>query len=298
LENSVRGEAPVVPNGGASESLAAFSADVEDYFQAEALRSFCPRSKWDTFDDRTASNTDRLLGILEAQGTKGTFFILGWTAERHPDLVRRIANAGHEIGSHGFAHELIYNQDSETFRQDIRRARKLLQDLSGQGVIGYRAPSYTIMTRTLWALPILAEEGYRYDSSVFPIARRRYGMPGAERWPHLLRGGDGDGIVEFPLPTVRLGPLNFPATGGAYLRLLPVSFQKRAIERMLNARRPFVLTIHPWELDPKQPRFPVKLRTRWTHYHNLDKAEERLNELLSLARFRPQLEVLGTLGLV
>jgi polysaccharide deacetylase family protein (PEP-CTERM system associated) len=282
----------------AAKSLAAFSVDVEDYFQVEALRSFCPRAKWESFEDRTVPNTERLLAILEAQSARGTFFVLGWTAQRHPDLVRRIAAAGHEVASHGFDHELIYNQSAKAFRQDIRQTRQLLQDLSGQEVIGYRAPSYTIMTRTMWALPILAEEGYRYDSSIFPIARRRYGMPRADRRPHRILFDDECGIVEFPLPTIRLGPLNFPATGGAYLRLLPLSLQQWSVKRMLKARLPFVLTIHPWELDPEQPVFPVGMRTRWTHYHNLDRSQTRLRSLLSLAGFQPQIEVLKGLGLL
>ena len=280
-----------------AESLAAFSADVEDYYQAEALRSFCPRERWDDFEDRTARNTEKLLEILDAHAARGTFFVLGWTAERHPDLVRRISSRGHEIGSHGYAHELIYRQSPETFRRDVRRARKLLQDLSGQEVAGYRAPSYTIMKRTLWALDVLADEGHRYDSSIFPIARRRYGMPEAPRLPHRIALPAGRSIVEFPLPTLRLGPVNFPATGGAYLRLLPLGMQRRAVGRMLATGTPFILTIHPWELDPGQPRFPVKLRTRWTHYHNLDRTEGRLSSLLALGRYRPISEVVSDIGL-
>jgi polysaccharide deacetylase family protein (PEP-CTERM system associated) len=282
----------------AGGSLAAFSVDVEDYFQVEALRPFCPRGKWDSFEDRTEQSTDRVLGILDAHGAKGTFFILGWSARKHPDLVRRIAAAGHEVASHGSDHELIYNQDPEVFRQDVRRARALLQDLSGQEVIGYRAPSYTIMVRTLWALSILVEEGHRYDSSIFPIARRRYGMPRASRWPHRIPIDGQRSIAEFPLPTIRVGPLNLPATGGAYLRLLPLSLQRRALGRLLAERQPFVLSVHPWELDPDQPRFAVGIRTRWTHYHNLGRAERRLNDLLSLGGYRPIAQVLSDLGLV
>ncbi len=282
----------------AESSLAAFSADVEDYFQVEALRPFCPHEQWDSFEDRTERNTNRVLELLAAHSAKGTFFILGWTAQRHPDLVRRIAAAGHEIASHGSEHALVYTQRPEAFRQDVRQARALLQDLSGQEVIGYRAPSYTIMNRTLWALPILVEEGYRYDSSIFPIARRRYGMPRANRWPHRIRIDEERGIAEFPLPIVKLGPINFPATGGAYLRLLPFGLQRRAVQSLISAGKPFVLTIHPWELDPAQPRFPVGMRTRWTHYHNLARAEVRLGRLLGLGRYRPIVQVLADLALV
>ena len=288
------------PPQGASgaASLAAFSVDVEDYFQVEALRRFCPRERWESFEDRTEASTDRLLEMLARLEARGTFFVLGWVAARHPSLVQRIAAAGHEIASHGFDHELVYHQTPAAFRDDVRRARALLQDLSGQEVIGYRAPSYTIVARTQWALPILVQEGYRYDSSIFPIPRRRYGMPGCPRWPHRRAAGPELLIAEFPLPTVRLGPVNAPATGGAYLRLLPYSFQAWAVRRILRQNRPFVLTIHPWELDSRQPRFPVGARTRWTHYHNLERAGVRLEGLLKLSTYRPISEILRKLDLL
>ncbi len=286
------------PAHPAPPSLAAFSVDVEDYFQVEALRHLCPREAWDTFEDRTVVNTQRILDLLAQLGARGTFYILGCVAKKHPALVKTVRDAGHEIASHGFGHELIYNQTAAGFREDVRSARMLLQDLSGQAVIGYRAPSYTIVRRTLWALPILVEEGYRYDSSVFPILRRRYGMPRARRWPHRIELGASGSIAEFPLPTVRLGPVNLPATGGAYLRLLPETFQRRAIAGMLRRAQPFVVSVHPWELDTGQPRLPVGRRTRWTHYHNLYLTERRLRVLLSQADYRPQCAVLESLGLL
>jgi polysaccharide deacetylase family protein (PEP-CTERM system associated) len=278
--------------------LAAFSADVEDYFQVESLRGFCPRERWTEFEDRTVASTRRVLDVLDRMNVRGTFFVLGWTAERHPDLVAEIAAAGHEIASHGYDHELIYNQSPRAFREDVRRARSLLRRLSGQEVLGYRAPSYTIVARTRWALPILVEEGHRYDSSVFPILRRRYGIPGAPRAPHRVSLEDGGSIAEYPLPTVRLGAVNVPATGGAYLRLLPLGFQTWALRHLLRARQPFVVNVHPWELDPEQPRFPTSARTQITHYHNLHRTEARLCKLLSLARFRRQDEVLRDLNLL
>ncbi|MFB3908277.1 MAG: XrtA system polysaccharide deacetylase [Candidatus Eisenbacteria bacterium] len=278
--------------------MAAFSVDLEDYYQVEALRPFCPRELWESFPDRIEASTSLVLDILDRHGVKGTFFVLGWTAKRHARLVRRIAAAGHEIASHGFDHELIYRQDADGFRDDIRDARKLLQDLSGQPVIGYRAPSYTIMARTLWALPILLEEGFRYDSSVYPIARRRYGMPGAKRWPHRIDLGLSGSIAEFPLSTIRVGPVNLPATGGAYLRLLPLAWQGWAVRRLIDDGKPVQLSIHPWELDPGQPRFPVPPRTRWTHYHNLDRSPARLSKLLALSGFGPVGRVLSYLRLL
>jgi polysaccharide deacetylase family protein (PEP-CTERM system associated) len=284
--------------GSAPSRLAAFSTDVEDYYQAEALRPFFPRATWDGLADRTEANVERILTILAEHRVRGTFFVLGWTAERHPGLVRRIAAEGHEVASHGYDHELIYRQSVEAFRADVRRARALLQDLSGQEVYGYRAPSYTIVHRTRWALAVLAEEGHRYDSSVFPIRRRKYGIPDAPREPYRIDDAGSRGLIEFPLPAVRFGPLNVPATGGAYLRLLPMAFQAWAVRRLLGEGKAVVLNVHPWELDPDQPRLPVGPRTRWTHYHNLDRAEGRLRTLLALAPFRSQGDVLGELGLL
>ena len=285
-------------DGNANGPLAAFSVDVEDYFQVEALKEYCPRSRWEACEDRTVANTERLLLLLERHRSRGTFFVLGWTAKRHPELVKRISEAGHEIASHGYHHELVYNQTPDEFRQDVGDARRLLQDLSGQAVLGYRAPSYTVVHRTQWALPILAEQGHSYDSSIFPIKRMRYGMPNAPRWPYRIELGDGRTLAEFPLPTVRLGGINVPATGGAYLRLLPFPLQTWAVARMIRSHRPFVLTIHPWELDPGQPQFPVPPFTRWTHYHNLGVAQTRLEAFLAKTPFRPQAEILSDLKLL
>jgi polysaccharide deacetylase family protein (PEP-CTERM system associated) len=279
-------------------SLAALSVDLEDYFQVESLREFCPRDRWHTFEDRTEANTHRVLDVLDAHDARATFFVLGWSAERHPSLVREITQRGHEIASHGYAHELVTRQNPEEFRADVKRARALLQDLSGQPVVGYRAPSYTIVSSTRWALDILAQEGHLYDSSIFPIKRLRYGIPGAPRWPHQVELAEGRSLVEYPLPTVKVGWINIPATGGAYLRLLPMSFQSWAIKDLIGRQRPFVVNVHPWELDPGQPRFQVGARTRWTHYHNLKHAKNRLSAFLSLTKFRCQLDILRDLGLL
>lgn len=289
---------PVTMKPAPRRPLAAFSTDIEDYFQAEVLRHFCPRDRWATFEDRCPANTEKVLALLERHDATGTFYILGWMADRHPELVRRIAAAGHEVASHGWNHELIYRQTPDEFRDDVRRSRRLLQDLSGQPVEGYRAPSYTIVTRTRWALDILAEEGYTYDSSVFPIRRRRYGIPGAPREPHRDRLEGGGSIVEFPLPTVRIGPVNLPATGGAYVRLFPLAFQTWAVRSLLDSGGAVALNIHPWELDPGQPRFPVRWTTRLTHYTHLEETEARLDALLRLAPFRTQREILKELGLL
>jgi len=279
-------------------SLAALSVDVEDYFQVESLRRFCPRDRWPEFEDRTEASTHRVLDVLDAHQARATFFVLGWSAERHPGLVRQITQRGHEIASHGYAHELVTRQTPVEFRADVQRAKRLLEDLCGQPVVGYRAPSYTIVSSTRWALDILAQEGYLYDSSIFPIKRLRYGIPGAPRWPHQIDLGKGRTLVEYPLPTVKLGWINAPATGGAYLRLLPMSFQTRALKGLIKTRRPFVVNVHPWELDPEQPRFPVGARTKWTHYHNLNLTKNRLSAFLSLTKFRCQLDILRDLGFI
>jgi polysaccharide deacetylase family protein (PEP-CTERM system associated) len=276
--------------------LAAFSVDVEDYFQAEALRPFCPRPRWADFEDRTETNTCRLLEMLDRRGIKGTFFVLGWTARRHPGLVKRIAGAGHEVASHGENHELIYQQTPDDFRRDVKDSRALLQDLAGQDILGYRAPSYSIVERTRWALTVLAEEGYRYDSSIFPIKRKKYGIPSAPRRPHVIETPNGGSLVEFPMPTVRLWAFNLPATGGAYLRLLPWTFQEWAFKSLLATGLPVVVNVHPWETDPLQPRFPLRWPWSWTHYHNLECTESRLDRLFGLASFQSQVEVLKSLG--
>ncbi len=279
-------------------SRAALSVDVEDYFQVEVMRELCPRSAWDRFEDRTVANTERLLRIAAERGARATFFVLGWCAERHPDLVRRIASEGHEIASHGYDHELIYNQTPDEFREDVRRAKRLLEDLAGREVVGYRAPSYTIVERTRWALPILVEEGYRYDSSIFPIRRRRYGWPDAPSLPHRIQVADGRFIAEFPMPTLRVGPIRLPTTGGAYLRLLPFSFQKWWVRDAVKRARPFVMNIHPWEIDPGQPRLPVGRRIRVTHYHGQAHAARRLSALLALGAYRSVADVLQAMGLM
>jgi len=274
--------------------LGVITVDVEDYFQAEALRAHCPRNRWDSLEDRTEANTDRLLDLLEGKGIRGTFFVLGWSADRHPELVRRIADRGHEVASHGYDHELIYRQEPQVFRADVDRARKLLQDLSGQPVLGYRAPSYTVVSRTRWALDILAETGHVYDSSIFPIRRQKYGIPDAPRAPH--RVGKGDALIEFPLPAVRVGGVNLPATGGAYTRLFPMMFQRWAVRRLLGEGIPVAVNVHPWELDPGQPRMELTPLRRLIHYGNLSRTEARLSSLLDLAQFAPMIEILGELG--
>ena len=264
-----------------------FSVDVEDYFQTEALSRFCPREQWTKCEDRTEGNTEKILDLLEKRGILGTFFVLGWTAERHPQLIKRIADRGHEVASHGYAHELIYRQTPQVFREDIRRAKGILESLTGTAVLGYRAPSYTIMAGTRWALDILQEEGHVYDSSIFPIKRKKYGIPGAPRAPHRITTSSGASLWEFPLPAVGHGKFRLPATGGAYLRLLPLAFQEWAVRKLLSENIPVVFNVHPWELDPAQPKFPVGWGTKLTHYKNLARTRERMERILDLGPAGP-----------
>jgi polysaccharide deacetylase family protein (PEP-CTERM system associated) len=257
--------------------------DVEDYFHVSVFDGLVPRADWSQLESRVCANTERMLEVLD--GTQGTFFVLGWVAERFPSLVRTIARAGHEIASHGFAHRLVYDQTPAAFRDDVRRAKSELEAAAGLEVVGYRAPSYSVTPQSLWALDVLIEEGYRYDASIFPIRHDRYGIPVSPRHPYLLERIAGN-ILEAPASTTRLGPFNLPIAGGGYFRLLPYAWTRWGISR-LNRRekRPAIFYLHPWEIDPGQPRLHAGLLSRLRHYRNLDKTEGRLRQLLSDFRF-------------
>jgi len=263
----------------------AMTIDVEDYFHVSVFEGFLPRTQWNSLESRVCANTTRLLGILDEYRVRGTFFVLGWVAERFPDLVREIAARGHEIASHGYAHRLIYDQTPDAFRDDVRRAKRLLEDISGRSVVGYRAPSYSITPRSLWALDILLEEGYRYDSSIFPIRHDRYGIPVSERHPYTIERPKGR-LVEVPGSTARLGPLNLPIAGGGYFRILPYRWTKWGISRVNRLeRRPVVFYLHPWEIDPEQPRLHAGRLGAFRHYRNLHDTEGRLRRLLADFQF-------------
>jgi polysaccharide deacetylase family protein (PEP-CTERM system associated) len=243
----------------------AMTIDVEDYFHVSVFDGVIPRHQWESLESRVCANTDRLLAIFDEHRVHGTFFVLGWVAERYPDLVRRIAEAGHEVASHGYAHRLVYDQTPATFRNDVRRAKALLEAASGRPVLGYRAPSYSITPRSLWALDILIEEGYRYDSSIFPIRHDRYGIPLSPRHAYLLERPLG-GLVEAPASTTRLGPTNLPIAGGGYFRILPYGWTRWGISRVNRLEnRPAIFYLHPWEIDPDQPRLRAGLLSRFRH---------------------------------
>jgi len=258
----------------------AMTIDVEDYFHVSVFDGVIPRSDWVRLESRVCANTSRLLDIFAEHGVRGTFFVLGWVAERDPELVRRIAAAGHEIASHGYGHRLVYDQTPSAFRDDVARAKGLLEDASGSRVEGYRAPSYSIVPRSLWALDILIETGYTYDSSIFPIRHDRYGIPVSGRHAYLIERPAGR-LVEAPASTTRVGGINLPIAGGGYFRLLPYGWTRWGLAR-LNATeaRPGIFYLHPWEIDPAQPRLSCGLLSRVRHYRNLDQTESRLRQLL------------------
>lgn len=276
--------------------LNAMTIDVEDYFQVSAFEGRAPRHTWDAFESRVCANTERLLSIFEDVGVTATFFVLGWVAERHPSLVRRIVGGGHEVASHGYAHRLVYDLTREAFRDDVRRSKALLESASGTRVYGYRAPSYSVTPRSLWALDILIEEGFGYDSSIFPIHHDRYGIPVSPREPYVLER-DGGSLIEAPGSAIRIGPVNLPVGGGGYFRLLPYGWTRWGIRRM-NVRegRPAIFYLHPWEIDPDQPRLGAGGLAQLRHYRNLDQTEGRLRRLLADFTFGPMREVLAPLG--
>jgi len=272
----------------------ALTIDVEDYYHVSALAAAIPRARWPEMERRVVTNTRHLLDLLDTHGVRATFFCLGAVAEEQPALIREIHDRGHEVACHGYAHELVYRQTPATFRGEVVRAKGCLEEIIGAPVLGYRAASYSITRRSLWALDVLHEAGFAYDSSIFPIHHDRYGIPDFPRFPHRVRGSAGDGLVEFPLTTARLLGRNLPVAGGGYLRLLPAALTYWGVGRV-NRRegQPAILYLHPWEIDPGQPRQRVGWLTQIRHYHNLGRMEPRLVGLLERFRFDTAARVLG-----
>ena len=263
-----------------------FTVDVEEYFQVAAFERYIPRTRWDQLESRVTANTMALVELLAENSQRATFFVLGWVAERAPGLVRTIAAAGHEIASHGWDHRRVIHETPEEFRAGVRRSKQALEEITGVRVLGYRAPSFSIVPGREWALDILLEEGYTYDSSLFPIHRPGYGYASALRDPHWLDRPTGR-LAELPPATLRRFGVNFPAAGGAYLRLLPHSLVRAAIRDAERRGMPATLYIHPWELDAAQPRLPVSFATRIRHYGGLQRTVPRLRRLFEEFRFRP-----------
>ena len=277
----------------------ALTVDVEDYFHVANLAPNIRRESWNSRESRVVGNTQKLLAIFEQFDVRGTFFVLGWVAERYPQLIRDIAARGHEIACHGFSHRLVYKQSPEEFYQETLRAKNLLQEITGSAVLGYRAASYSIVRKSLWALDILVELGFVYDSSIFPVRHDRYGIPDAERAPHRMATPTGKSIVEWPLATARILGFRLPVAGGGYFRLLPYWLSRWGLAS-INRRelRPFVFYLHPWEIDPAQPRVSASWLSRFRHYTNLGKCEQRLRRLLAEFRFGTARDGLAQLGLL
>lgn len=269
-----------------------FTVDVEEYFQVNAFDGFVSRQRWDELPSRVRGSVDRLLGLLDEYGVRGTFFTLGWIADRHPEVVRAIADAGHEIASHGWWHRRVVTLTREQFREEARNSKLLLEDVTGAPVLGYRAPSFSILPRVAWAYDVLLEEGYRYDSSVFPIRRRDYGNPNATPHAHVVERPTGS-ILELPLATTRIVGVRVPGAGGAYLRMLPFWITTRALRESAKRGESAVLYVHPWEIDPDQPRLDVWGLARFRHYSRLDRTLPRLRRLLDEFRFVPVAERYG-----
>jgi polysaccharide deacetylase family protein (PEP-CTERM system associated) len=276
--------------------LNAFTVDVEDYFQVTNFESVVARSQWSQLETRVVANTHRLLELLAARRVAGTFFILGWVADRFPQLVRDIRAAGHELACHSYWHYLVYKQTPDEFRADLRRARQAIEDAAGQKVTAYRAPSFSITRQSLWALEILVEEGFTLDSSIFPTRHDRYGIPGTECRLHRIHTPAGP-IWEFPLATRQLGRFSLPVSGGGYFRLYPFSVTHSCLASLNRLAQSFSFYVHPWEVDPQQPRIVgASGLSRFRHYVNLGSTEKKLRRLLASFRFGTMSEVLAAQG--
>jgi len=285
-----------VTRNRASETLNAMTVDVEEHFQVSAFADIVDPADWDSMESRVDSNTSRLLDAFDGAGVRATFFVLGWVARRHPDLLRRIADGGHELACHGLDHTLVYRQTPTEFREHTVQARDAIEQASGRPVRGYRAASFSITRESLWALDVLAECGFEYDSSLFPVYHDRYGMPGAPRTIHRIVTPAGSSLVEVPPSTLQIGPLALAVAGGGYLRHYPAGLTRWAIRR-LNRREgmPAVVYVHPWEVDPDQPRIPAPWRTRLRHYRGLATTLDKLRDLMRRFRFGPVQEVISEL---
>jgi len=264
----------------------AMTVDVEDYFQVAALASAIDRSDWDAIKPRVEANTNRILEIFEKADIRATFFVLGWIAERQQGLVRKIVDAGHELACHGYSHKLIYNQSRSEFAAETALAKNILEQISGTPVHGYRAASYSITGRSLWALDIIAEAGFSYDASIVPTRHDLYGIPGAKVSPYRLELENGLSLIEFPPSTINILGFDVPVGGGGYFRVFPYTFSRWGMSRINESRRqPFSFYLHPWEIDPDQPRVRTNWKSRFRHYHNLHQFEPRLRRVLGEFKF-------------
>ena len=271
--------------------------DVEDYFQVSALAKSINRDDWDSIKPRVVENVNLLLDMFDSHNVKATHFVLGWVAERFPELIKEIDRRGHEIASHGYSHQLVYTQTPEVFEQETRDSKNLLEDIIGKPVLGYRAASYSITRKSLWALDILADLGFIYDSSIFPVVHDRYGIRGSPVHPHVLETPAKQRLVEYPLSTYRILGQTIPVAGGGYFRLYPYWLSRYFYRSLNKSSTPFVFYLHPWEVDPDQPKVKAGLLSEFRHYNNLDKCQDRLSNLLTDFRFTTMYFKLDEMGL-
>lgn len=259
----------------------AMTIDVEDYFHVAAFKDVISPAQWDSFPSRVDGNTRRVLDLFDRKGIAGTFFVLGWVAERMPELVREIQQRGHEIASHGYSHQLVFDQSPEVFRRETARSKNLLEDITGQKIHGYRAASYSVTRDSLWALDILAELGFSWDSSIFPVHHDTYGMAGSPDEPYQLITPSGASLTEFPLTTAKVMGFSVPAAGGGYFRQYPYALSRWLLARASGqGAKPSIFYLHPWEVDPDQPRIPeASWKSRFRHYTNLSRCMGRLERL-------------------
>jgi polysaccharide deacetylase family protein (PEP-CTERM system associated) len=277
----------------------AMTVDVEDYFHVAALAGSIDRSTWDQQEYRAEASTRRLLDLFEQSNIRATFFVLGWVARRSPELIRDIARRGHEVASHGMSHKLVYNQTPAEFERETCESKALLEDLIGAPVLGYRASTYSITRRSLWALDILKEAGFAYDSSIFPIRHDMYGIPDAPQVPSRITTPKGASIVEFPMSTAPMFGTRIPVSGGGYFRLLPYWLTRAGLNKLNHElQRPFIFYLHPWEVDPGQPRVRTNWKSRLRHYTNLGRTEARLRRLIGEFRFGRVRDVLTDAALL
>lgn len=274
-------------NASTPRTTHAMTIDVEDYYHVAAFAKVIQTSEWERYPSRVVANTQQLLALFERKGMQATFFVLGWVAERYPELVREIDRQGHEIASHGYSHQLVYGQTPEVFREETHKSKQLLEQLVQKPCDGYRAASYSITAQSLWALDILAELGFKWDSSIFPIRHDRYGMPNSPEAPYRIRLKSGRELVEFPLTTANVAGMSVPAAGGGYFRQYPYFLSKWLFRRAsLNETRPQIFYLHPWEIDTQQPRIAnASWFSRFRHYTNIDKCQPRLERLIDDFRF-------------
>jgi len=283
----------VTATSTSAELTHALTVDVEDYFQVESFSKQVGRERWESYPLRVEASTMRLLDLFDRRQVKATFFVLGWVARKAPRLVEEIARRGHELGCHSFWHRLVYGLTREEFREDLREATRVIEDAGQTRLRGYRAPTYSVTPRSLWALEVLAEEGYAFDSSIFPIRHDVYGFPSFPRFPVRVQCGGELAITEFPAATVHVLGRNLPGPGGGYLRIFPVRYALWALRRIERRdRRPGAVYLHPWEVDPAQPRLDGPLRSRLRHYTGLAGAARKLERLLGAFRFAPMGQVL------